>query len=421
MRIGTLFRNSPHPISALLERCGSNPLRVLGTLDPHTQTESFDAMHLVARTVPGSRVPSLYCPQDSQILVQAIIYDRPNPTRMQYLSLSPIALALGDKVDRTYKAIPPFDSIEEDEEQERQRKAALADKLRWHSVIKHQRTQKEKALPVIIEQINCSFELAALLEKNIGLIGTRLKRSLSVSERVVESASNLWDILALAMWHILTLYVFPIMLKCMKYGLIAHRAAGEVFLRILEWRLFPESAALKDVSATAQQVDIRLQQFCYWPIQYLTLSKRKRTWQSITNSHPEYIRFYNSLWLVANDIIIGIALGSYIIENAYFVAHYIDQALSLWTVEGLQRMIIWLTDWPAGLKLNTELAAFLGDLFLWVIEYWASMRDTHLPFSMHVLITYRLCMGSPTVSAGDHSIHRIFRLRRCYDASRVVL
>jgi phosphatidylinositol glycan class Q protein len=27
--------------------------------------------------------------------------------------------------------------------------------------------------------------------------------------------------------------------------------------------------------------------------------------------------------------------------------------------------------WPAGLKLNTELATFLGDLFLWVIDYWA--------------------------------------------------
>jgi phosphatidylinositol N-acetylglucosaminyltransferase subunit Q len=29
--------------------------------------------------------------------------------------------------------------------------------------------------------------------------------------------------------------------------------------------------------------------------------------------------------------------------------------------------------WPAGLKLNTELARFLGDLFLWVIDYWSSM------------------------------------------------
>ena len=36
-------------------------------------------------------------------------------------------------------------------------------------------------------------------------------------------------------------------------------------------------------------------------------------------------------------------------------------------------MISWLMGWPGGLKLNTELAAFLGDLFLWVIDYWAGM------------------------------------------------
>ena len=40
-------------------------------------------------------------------------------------------------------------------------------------------------------------------------------------------------------------------------------------------------------------------------------------------------------------------------------------------VEGLQRTIAWLKEWPAGLKLNNELVDFLGDLFLWVIEHWA--------------------------------------------------
>lgn len=308
-------------------------------------------------------------------MVQVILYDRPNPTRMQYLSLKPIALALGDKSASTIKAVPPFDSIEEEEENERQRKLVLVDKLKWHSVVKHSRTQKELALPVIIEQINCSSEIAALLQKNISQIGARMKRALSVSERVVESATNLWDLIIVAVWYILTVYVFPVMARLFKLGLIAHRIAGEVLLRVLEWRLFPDWAALKDVSATAQQVDIRLQQFCYWPIQYLTLSRRKSTWQSVTNSHPEYIRFYNSLWLVANDVIIGIALGTYIIENSTFVANQIDTTLTSWTIEGLQRMIAWLMDWPAGLKLNTELATFLGDLFLWVIEYWAGKHD----------------------------------------------
>jgi hypothetical protein len=34
----------------------------------------------------------------------------------------------------------------------------------------------------------------------------------------------------------------------------------------------------------------------------ITLRKRKDDWESVTTSHPDYIRFYNSLWLVANDV-----------------------------------------------------------------------------------------------------------------------
>ena len=103
------------------------------------------------------------------------------------------------------------------------------------------------------------------------------------------------------------------------------------------------------------------------------MRRRKINWESITNSHPEYIRFYNSLWLVANDVIMGIAVGTFIIENASFVAAQVDTIFSTWSVDGLRRMISWLMGWPGGLKLNTELAAFLGDLFLWVIDYWAGM------------------------------------------------
>lgn len=85
---------------------------------------------------------------------------------------------------------------------------------------------------------------------------------------------------------------------------------------------------------------------------------------------------------MANDIIIGIALGSYIIENAYWVAYQINTVLSVWTIAGLRDMIFWLMDWPAGLKLNTELARFLGDLFLWIIDYWAGSSPIEITFEV---------------------------------------
>jgi phosphatidylinositol glycan class Q protein len=349
-------------------------MRVLGVVNPKEPPDQFDSSLLSTYTNTQTRFPRIYCPSGSALTVQVIVYDRPHPTAMQYLSLRPMSLALGDKTDNG-KWSWPLNGAGEKGEEERTKKGKLVEKLKLHTVIARQPTQKELSLPMIIDQINCSFELNSVLQKNIGLIGRRMKRALSVSERVVESANNLWDYIYIGLCYIGSVWLYPIASQIFILGLIAHRTAGEIILRILDWRPgSQESPALKDISATAQQVDIRLQQFCYWPIQYMTLRKRKGNWESITNNHPEYIRFYNSLWLVANDIIIGIALGSYIIENSETVASQVDTVLNTWSIEGLRRMISWLMEWPGGLKLNTELAAFLGDLFLWVIDHWAGMR-----------------------------------------------
>lgn len=321
----------------------------------------------------SAKVPKLWCPVEAGINLQVIIFERPRPLYMQYFSLTPISLSLGDKPERAWRGIPPLDDVDAEEAREKAKRAVLIEKLKLHTIVKHAPSEMELALSTIIAQINCSHEIGDLLSKNSGLVGTKLRRSLSVSERVVESATNLWEYVLQLTWHVLATWMLPITLQLFIVLIVACRGGAEVVLQIIEWRLRPSWAALKDVSATAQQLDIRLQQFCYWPIQYLTLRRRKNDWQSTTNSHAEYIRFYNSLWLVANDIIIGVALGSYIIENSAFVASQIDHVGGAWSVEGLRRTISWLMGWPAGLKLNTELAVFLGDLFLWVIDYWAGM------------------------------------------------
>lgn len=154
-----------------------------------------------------------------------------------------------------------------------------------------------------------------------------------MSERVVVKANSLWHSTVTFMWSIV-IFCYPYVTKLLIIIVLGFRMLAEAMLEVLEWRLKPEWAALKDISATAQQFDIRLQQFCYWPIQYVTLRKRRKDWDSVTTSHPDYIRFYNSLWLVANDIIIGMALGSYIIDNADNVARQIDHYLVVSTGGG---------------------------------------------------------------------------------------
>lgn len=354
----------------IYDLCGNTSLYVLGSVNPTASTGSFDPNHLLAYTEASSPFPSVYYPKALQISVQVIMFDCPSPRQMQYMSLSPISLVLGDKDLGSDGAPHELGENDVDDEIESSDKARLVKKLQLHTVIRHSPSQKEAMLPTILAQINCSSELAKLLARNSYLLKTRQKRSLSVSEKVVESATTIRDYVINVAWHIITVWVWPLLTRTFVMALIFHRTIAELILRVLEWRPRPDGAALKDISATAQQVDIRLQQFCYWPMQYLTLRKRKDDWESITDRHPDYIRFFNSLWLVANDVIIGIALGSYIIDNATWVAWQINTVLMGWTLEGLRDMILWLMDWPAGLKLNTELAIFLGDLFLWVIDLW---------------------------------------------------
>ncbi|KAI0179671.1 Gpi1-domain-containing protein [Hypoxylon sp. FL1284] len=384
LKTGILLRSAPHAVPRIFEICGQPSIRVLGVTNHESDFEP-DPSWVRATVGPSYKMPKITCPKASSI--QIILFQRPVPLRMQYISLNPIALSLADKENLALYHGP--DGTEaEDEKQERKNKQKirlLVEKRRHHSGVEHTPSQKDRALARVVNQINWAWELEQLLQKNVPLIGTRPKRTLSVSERVVEHAVNMKDYVILWIWDMAILYAFPIIRGIFVLVLIGHRFAAEALLQVLEWRARPESPAIKDVSATAQQVEIRLQQFCYWPMQYVKLRLRKNDWDSVTDSHPDYIRFYNSLWLVANDVIIGIALGSYIIDNADWVANTISMLLERYTIDALQSSISWLMGWPAGLKLNSELALFLGDLFLWVIDYWSSCIGTLRPLLPHIV------------------------------------
>ncbi|KAI0206831.1 N-acetylglucosaminyl transferase component [Astrocystis sublimbata] len=360
LKTGILLRNARHPTS--MHVIGLTNVALGTVVDPswvQATLHSFESL------------PQVTCSRASSI--QTILFERPNPCRMQFISLNPIALSLSDD-SQSLDADPQELELEDEkpEQKQNQKVDRLVEKLKLHSVVQHPPSSKDKALSKIVNQINWAWELEHLLQKNVSLIGPRPKRTLSVSERVVEHATTMRDTAALWVWNMIIIYVFPVIRRVFIITLLAHRLIAEALISILEWRLRPSSPALKDMSATAQQVEIRLLQFCYWPMQYVKLRLRKNDWDSVTTSHPDYIRFYNSLWLVANDVIIGIALGSYIIENADWAADMINLLLSKYSITALQTSISWLMGWPAGLKLNSELALFLGDLFLWVIDYWDS-------------------------------------------------
>ena len=415
LHAGTLYRDAPHPTKQIFGLCGHSWMAVLGTVNPPTISTTFDPTHLQAYTQSLSPFPRIFCPVERNITVQVVVFQRPEPHQMQYMSLTPIPLVLGDKLVTVTSTSSLSVPREPEEEEELEQRAKLLEKLKLHTVIRHTPSRKETQLPTILTQINCSKELSILVKKNIHLIRGRQRRTPSVSQQVVKTATNVWIYILMVIWHVFATRVYPLVTQAFTVALIAHRLVAEVILRVLEWRFKQDSAALKDVSATAQQIDIRLQQFCYWPMQWLTLQKRKDDWESVTDRHPDYIRFFNSLWLVANDVIIGIALGSYIIDNADWVAWQINAVLNEWTVDGLRDMILWLMDWPAGLKLNTELAKFLGDLFLWVIDVWKGRLDYRVNLGKEAN-SIRTRWQPQSYDAAYYLLHWLHKFCRSHDA-----
>ena len=409
---GTLYRNSAHPLDQIFQICGNKRnVQVLGVINrPYSTTEHGSSM-LHATTIRNKWQPQICYPANPALSVQVVTFQRPNPSQMQYMSLEPISLALLDNSYETKKSPTISFPRDEEEERERVRVARLVEKLKLHTVICHSPTEKEKGLCTILAQINCCAEFSDLLSKNCPLIGSSRTRRRSVGERVIESAQSLYTHVAISLWNIMLLYLYPTLRQSFLICLITARVMAEFILEILEWQppqRFWESElessnsssispshsrerrlALKDVSATFQQIHLRLEQFSYYPMQYLLLRRRQRTWASIPTAHDDYIRFYNSLWLVANDVIIGVAVGSYIIESHRFTAAALASLLNATTISGLKNMITWLMGWPAGLKLNGELAEFLGALFLWVIECWDQAVTTviapHLPTMLYVI------------------------------------
>ena len=99
-------------------------------------------------------------------------------------------------------------------------------------------------------------------------------------------------------------------------------------------------------------------------------------------------RFHNCVWLVLNDVIIGIAFGSFLCENRLFFAQWLHYGLQVRSIErfiafgiitsrsqtylidGIREALLWLNSWPAGLKLNTELSQFYCHSLVGLVSVW---------------------------------------------------
>ncbi|KAI8846079.1 N-acetylglucosaminyl transferase component-domain-containing protein [Chytridium lagenaria] len=72
--------------------------------------------------------------------------------------------------------------------------------------------------------------------------------------------------------------------------------------------------------------------------------------------------------------------------------------LDYFAIEGIAAVVKWLMGWPppVGLKLNSELNHFLGQLFLWLLQLW---NDSIIPLRQHLPDVITLIGYSGTLGA----------------------
>ncbi|CAO3662791.1 unnamed protein product [Umbelopsis ramanniana] len=317
---------------------------------------------------------------DRQTSVEIIFYDQPNPEYLQYLALDPLVLDLSAKATSRKLAYATDDidttSLSQSEcgVIKNVKKIVEQSRIMASSNVDEDGLDSEDGnIRIALDQINSSFFLEKGI-KQLTTTATEAQRSHTMILSAIMSFAQ--QLKAISVYIFYPIFSLVQALRSFIIGpgmglLFVVRFMIEIILYVLNLQLpkwILNGVALKDLSAAALQVDLRLQQLCFWPGQYMLI--RKRRWANTAATRAQYISFYNSMWLIANDIIIGVTVGSFLINNSYEVSITLHDILNRYTVDPLQMMMDWLLRSPGGLKLNDELGKFLSELFSWLIRLW---------------------------------------------------
>ncbi|CDR98652.1 related to GPI1-required for N-acetylglucosaminyl phosphatidylinositol synthesis [Sporisorium scitamineum] len=141
----------------------------------------------------------------------------------------------------------------------------------------------------------------------------------------------------------------------------------------------PKSVRLTNMSASARQLDVRISQFVVAPrlasrLRYL----RKQQKLPIDEIAAPYIGLWNAIWLIANDIILGHAASVLLLQNKTQLAELARSLSERYLLDWVLWLLSWLENWPAGLKLNTELSLFFSDAYSSLTVTWHAQGLAHV-------------------------------------------
>ncbi|ODV86436.1 hypothetical protein CANARDRAFT_6908 [[Candida] arabinofermentans NRRL YB-2248] len=167
-----------------------------------------------------------------------------------------------------------------------------------------------------------------------------------------------------------------------------------VLTNILSYQIKTSSGkklSLASSSFLLHQLNFRFKQFYNLPTQFQKLKNSKIESEKLiikgTRFSPsEYIKFYNTLWLILNDLLLGLITSNSLAKHHEFITEQINSITTTFH-QTLFQMINWLMNSPAGFKLNNELSSFFGDLFIWVLTFWNNSILTLILKNTSIMLT----------------------------------
>ena len=173
--------------------------------------------------------------------------------------------------------------------------------------------------------------------------------------------------------------------------------------------------SLSSLSFMIHQINFRAKQLYNLPLQFkkLRYSKLESEASIIKDakfSPSEYIKFYNTVWLIMNDLLLGVVFTTILKNHHHTILRVFEKIVVEYHVL-LSNTITWLMNSPAGFKLNNELASFMGQLILWVLDFW---KQNILKFlisnSDNILITIEIFSQYFGLSIGISMILDLFNI-----------
>ncbi|KAF5378146.1 hypothetical protein D9615_007634 [Tricholomella constricta] len=165
----------------------------------------------------------------------------------------------------------------------------------------------------------------------------------------------------------------------------------------IQYRPIAQLPFVQALSSIVQQIDVRAEQMDFFAAEVGTLHRRMSTPMYIYSAR--YTNFFNTVWLILNDITMGVTLGSFICENNVVLSRMLIQTVEGSLIDWVQWVLRWLDSWPAGLKLNTELSRFYSHTFIGLITLWGGLLNHGAPYlPMIIYVIGTLSCGGVTVA-----------------------